>query len=251
MNFDIPTGRRSLSERLVEQVKEQIRSGELAPGDRLQTERVLGASLGVSRTVVREAVARLQAEGLLEPRHGSGVFVTSAARNQAFQISRHELENMQDVAKLLELRLAVETEMAGLAAERRGAEDIQALRNCLREFETVSARGDDAIDADRNLHLAIAAATKNQYFLRFVEFIGPRLVPPRAITENDARTMDRKRFFETVNHEHNAIVDAIIEGDPEKARLAAREHLYRNLKHAQEVSLGRPSFKAKPAQSPN
>src|SRR3546814_3925482 len=99
-------------------------SSDVCSSDRLPTEAEFVDVLGVSRTVIREAIARLAAAGLVEARQGKGLFVSETARYQAFQITRDEVENLSDVIELLELRLCVETEMAALAAERRSEVDV-------------------------------------------------------------------------------------------------------------------------------
>ena len=230
--------RKSLSSSLVETLKERMRSGELTPGDRLPTERALVADMGVSRTVVREAVARLAAEGLVEPRQGSGVFVTDQARLDAFEIGRQEMENVKDVANLLELRLAVETEMAGLAAERRSRKDVLALKSCMDVLHDLIMHHEDALEADMALHLAIATATGNQYFYRFLEFIGPKLVPPRWLIRDDRDENYRQSYLLSIHREHEAIVKAIIEGNARAARAAARNHLLAGLVKARQKESG-------------
>src|SRR3954469_14558878 len=109
----------SLSDGLFRKLEAKIRSGELAPGSKMPAQKDLAEAESVSRTVVREAVARLTAQGLATSRQGSGVFVAETAQYQAFQVTREELAELTDVIKLLEMRLALETEMAGLAAARR------------------------------------------------------------------------------------------------------------------------------------
>jgi GntR family transcriptional regulator, transcriptional repressor for pyruvate dehydrogenase complex len=218
-----------MSAELVEQLRGQIRRGDLVLGDRLPTERALVAELGISRTVVREAVARLSAEGWVEARQGSGVFVKEPP--QAFQVTSKELADLQDVLSLLELRIAVETEMAGLAAERRTADDIEEIERCLLAIE--NAIGDnegDGVAADAALHAAIARATSNQYFVRFIDFLGNNLVPPRNVAQPVERPSTKVRYLATIQREHHAIVDAIKAGDPKAARSAARRHLQRSLR---------------------
>src|SRR4051794_14913113 len=92
----------SLTDDLFAKLEARIRSGELAPGERLPTQKEIALSENVSRTVVREAVARLGAQGLTVSRQGSGVFVADNAEYRAFQITRDELSELADVIKLLE-----------------------------------------------------------------------------------------------------------------------------------------------------
>jgi len=176
---------RKLSRRLFEQLADEIKSGRLAPGARLPTEHALTRAARVSRTVVREAVARLAAQGLTTSRQGSGVFVAETAQYRAFQVTRDELSELADVIKLLEMRLAVETEMAALAAARRTTADIGAIREALARMDEVMGDPETAARADSAFHLAIARATQNDYFVRLVDFLGVRLVPPRNLYLRD------------------------------------------------------------------
>src|SRR5436309_5140819 len=108
---------RSLTGELVARLTEDITSGKIARGSQLPTEQELIAATGVSRTVVREAVAALRAEGLVVTRQGVGAFVAAHAR-RPFRIDVHALSSLHEVIEVLELRTAIETEAAGLAAER-------------------------------------------------------------------------------------------------------------------------------------
>ena len=220
--------RRSLTADLVEQLKQRMKAGGLVPGDRLPTERVLGIELGVSRTVVREAIARLSAEGWVEARQGSGVFVITPAP-QAFQVTATELEDLRDVMRLLELRLAVETEMAGLAAERRNQRDITELKEKCAAISASINAGGDGINEDSALHAAIAKATRNHYFMRFNDFLGARLVPPRTLAVRRDQETERLKYLDKIQEEHEAIVLAIADGNVEAARAAARSHLENSL----------------------
>ena len=121
----------SLADTLVERLERQILAGELKPGARFPTEKTITEDFGVSRTVVREAFARLAARGLLTSRRGSGAYVAETAQYRAFQITPDELSEIDDVLKLLEMRIALEGEMATLAADRRTDDDLAAMRAAL------------------------------------------------------------------------------------------------------------------------
>lgn len=219
----------SLTDALYGRIEARIRSGELAPGSRLPTQKDIALDENVSRTVVREAVARLAAQGLTISRQGSGVYVADAPELRAFQVTRDELAELADVIKLLEMRLAVETEMAGLAASRRTTADIGAIQEAL--FDMNERRDDPAAaaKADSAFHLAIARASQNDYFVRFVDFLGLRLVPPRNLYLRDQPVAAHHAYADRVQDEHEAIVDAIVRMDAAKAREAARRHMQESL----------------------
>ena len=121
--------RRSLAEEVVDTLTEQVRTGLLKPGDKLPTESALMQTYSVSRTVVREAISRLQAAGLAESRHGIGTFVLDAGAARGLQVSARA--DAQDELAMIELRLAIEVESAGLAAVRRSTEQLRAIRLAL------------------------------------------------------------------------------------------------------------------------
>lgn len=219
----------SLTDDLFVKLEAQIRSGQLPPGSRLPTQKEIAEAENVSRTVVREAVARLTAQGLAVSRQGSGMYVADTAEYRAFQITKDELHELADIVKLLEMRLGVETEMAGLAAARRTTADIGAIQDALQAMRDL--RGDPvaAAKADTAFHLAIARATQNDYYARFVEFLGLRLVPPRNLYLRDQPEEAHQAYAEKVHGEHEAILDAIVRMDPARARDAARHHMQESL----------------------
>jgi len=219
----------SLTDELFTKFEAQIRSGALAPGARLPTQKEIALAENVSRTVVREAVARLAAQGLTVSRQGSGVFVAENAEYRAFQIGREELSELADVIKLLEMRLGIETEMAGLAAARRTTADIGAIQEALQDMAELSGDPVAAARADAAFHLAIARATQNDYYVRFVDFLGLRMVPPRNLYLRDQPEEVHQDYASRVHQEHEAILEAIIRMDPARAREAARHHMQESL----------------------
>jgi DNA-binding FadR family transcriptional regulator len=218
-----------LTDELFAKIEAQIRSGALGPGTRLPTQKEIADAEKVSRTVVREAVARLSAQGLTVSRQGSGVFVADTAQYRAFQITPEELHELSDVIKLLEIRLGVETEMAGLAAARRTTADIGVIQEALQDMVDREADPVAAAKADRAFHLAIARATQNDYYVRFAEFLGLRLVPPRNLYLRNQPQSAQVAYSAKVHAEHQAIVDAIVRMDTERAREAARHHMQESL----------------------
>src|SRR4051794_33771368 len=104
---------RSLTEYLVSTFTEQIRSGSLQVGNKLPTETEIALQEGVSRTVVREAITRLQGEGLVETRHGVGTFVLAPANPLQFEIDPGTIRTMRDVLSMMELRITLEVGAAG------------------------------------------------------------------------------------------------------------------------------------------
>lgn len=224
---------RSLTAELVTRLAADITSGKLPPGSQLPTEQAMIAATGVSRTVVREAVAALRAEGLVVTRQGVGAFVAAHAR-RPFRIDVHALSSLHEVIEVLELRTAIETESAGLAAERATAAQIKTITECFEAVDAAIKRGADAVDQDFALHCAIADATGNPQFRRFLEHLG-RLVIPRQ-TIRGGPGMPKRTYGETFQREHRDIVQAIRDGAVTQARTAMRRHLLNSRKRYQSLA---------------
>ncbi|KQM67975.1 GntR family transcriptional regulator [Sphingomonas sp. Leaf17] len=231
----------SMTDVLFAKLETDILDGVLAPGAQLPTQKTIAEDEGVSRTVVREAVARLEARGLVIARQGSGVYVADDARYRAFQVTREELSELSDVIRLLETRMAIESEMAALAAARRTTEDLGAMRQALRRMDEMSDDPVAAAAADAAFHLAIAHATRNDYFVRLIEFLGIRLVPPRNLYLRDQPEQSHRDYAAKVRIEHEAILDAITRMDVTKARQAAWHHMNESLSRHAELGAVAPS----------
>src|SRR5260221_3807615 len=154
-------GARKLSRGLFEQLAEQSKSGRLSPGERLPAEQELTRAARVSRTVVREAVAALRADGLVVTRQGVGAFVSAAPQQAPFRIDDEHVHNLPDILHVMELRCCVEIESAGLAAERATRAQLRAISAALEAMDRATAQGRAAIDEDLDLHRTIAEATGN------------------------------------------------------------------------------------------
>ena len=155
---------RTLALELVDSLGDRIRDGRLAVGDKLPTEAAIMAEFDVSRTVVREAISKLQASGLVETRHGIGTFVLGMGQNPGFKITPEQFSTLRDVIAVLELRIGVETEAAALAAQRRTDANLATMRQALNAVAQAVDEGRDAVAADFQFHLEIARATQNSHF---------------------------------------------------------------------------------------
>jgi GntR family transcriptional regulator, transcriptional repressor for pyruvate dehydrogenase complex len=218
----------NLAERVIARLGADIRGGRLEPGARLPTEQALTSSLGVSRTVVREAVAALRADGLVVTRRGSGAYVADPAAGP-FRIGAARANTLADVLDVMELRLAVEVEAAALAAERASRRQVAAIRTAWRGIDTALRRGEGAVAEDFGFHRAIAEATGNRQFPRFLEFLGSHVIPRQSVRLTRDTPAERRTYLERIQHEHGRIVDGISGEDPIEARRAMREHLTRSL----------------------
>ena len=227
-----------LSRGLFEQLAEQIKSGRLAPGARLPTEQELTRAARVSRTVVREAVAALRAEGLVVTRQGVGAFVTAEPQRAPFRIDPDKLKSIDDILNVMELRLGVEIESAGLAAERASRAQVRAIGTALEAVERAAEQGKTAVDEDLGLHRAIASATGNPEFVRFLQFIGRHLIPRRTVS-GLTEQIGRRAYLALIQEEHRRIYEAIDARDPAAAREAMRRHLTRSLDRYRKLAAAR------------
>ncbi len=218
---------RTLAQVLVGALEERIREGCLPPGEKLPTEAAIMAEFGVSRTVVREAISRLQAAGLVSTRHGVGTFVAERiAEEVSFRIAPEQLGTLHDVIALLELRIGLETEAAALAAQRRSEEQLRAMRQAIDQMEAAIASGEDAVAPDFQFHLEIARATQNTHFVQLFSTLGSTVIPRARLDEDHPEAVaQRQAFLRRVNAEHESIFDAIRASDPDAARAAMRTHL--------------------------
>lgn len=223
---------RTLALEVVDRFSERIRAGELGAGTKLPTEAAIMAEFEVSRTVVREALSKLQAAGLVETRHGIGTFVIGPGDGPSFKITPEQFGTLQDVIAVLELRIGLETEAAGLAAQRRTEANLAALRRALDAVIAAVEAGQDSVAADFQFHLEIARATQNSHFADLMATLGAQIIPrarleqaglsPEASADLSA---ERLAYMRRVNAEHESILDAIGSQDAESARAAMRTHL--------------------------
>lgn len=215
----------SLSAQLISELKEMIARGVFAPGDKLPSENELIERYGVSRTVVREAISGLRADGILETHQGVGAFVTGRSGNR---LEPFDPEDLQDVLHIIELRLALEPEVAALAAENRTAADVDDLTE---KFEDLSAHALDAQSfyrPDFNFHLAIARCSHNPYFLQLEEHLGAQIIPHSKLHVLAPDVPADLNFLKRVRGEHMRIFRAIVDGDSQRARAAMKTHLRRS-----------------------
>lgn len=197
-----------------------IREQGLSPGAQLPTEKALCERFGVSRPVIREAIARLKAEGCVRTRQGSGAFV--AERPEVFRLPLPD-GLPQDADEVFELRYLVETGAAALAAERRTEHDLQRIAAALARMHAALETHAEAAGADDAFHIAIADATHNRALARFAQFMGQQFSHSRKPTWNEAGHASGRAH--DAQDDHERIYKAIAAGNPAAARQAAAAHL--------------------------
>ena len=217
--------RETLTGQLVKTVSERIASGVYAVGGRLPSEQEMIDEFGVSRTVVREAVANLRANGRVTTVQGVGAFVVQQEQTGAFQIEASGLSLVQEMIAVLELRIGLESEAAVLAAQRRTDAHLLAMRKALAEMLAAIEKGEDAVRADMEFHRCIAEAAGNAHFLKLFNYLGDLLIPRARLQSFRFDGAPLREYLNRIQREHEQICYAIERQDPEAARAALRLHL--------------------------
>lgn len=214
----------TLGARTAARLLAKIREDGLAPGTRLPSEQAMSEHFGVSRTVLREAIGQLKADGILSSRKGSGTFICSEEPQPSPLEDAATEQSVQSLLNLIEVRRGLESETAALAALRRTPGQLAEIEHALRRIEEAVAGGVSGVEEDVRFHLSIAEATGNPYWVKFTEmFAHPTRAAVKVTRANEARRAD---FSSQVRQEHERIVQAIAAGDPELARKAAAEHMF-------------------------
>ncbi|WP_017345964.1 MULTISPECIES: FadR/GntR family transcriptional regulator [Pantoea] len=216
----------SLTERLVEIISSDIRSGKYSPGEKLPTEKEFISKYNVSRSVVREAIASLKSDGLLQSRQGIGVFVIDPLPSEPFKISTKDVKDLENIALMQELRKAVEIESAGLAAERRSTQQMKKITAAYKKLEKAYSENESDIGLeDFDFHLAIAEATGNKYFSEFLVYLRNQITLGLSIKYKGARRFSNNAYRANSIAEHLALLQAIEKQDCTEARDLMRAHL--------------------------
>ena len=214
-----PISRSPLYEQVAERLREFIDAQQLKPGDRLMPERELAERLGVSRTSVRQALTALRVSGLVDVRHGEGVFLVRSPRDLIPSLASEIVGSEVDHPMIWEVREAIEVQAARLAARRRTAADLDAMRSALDLMETAIAGGEDGIVEDRRFHRAIVEAAHNPLLQQLTE----QLTDVIDRTSEASLTLAGRPPISLESH--RAIFGAIERRDEAAAAEAMRQHV--------------------------
>ncbi len=215
-----------LSDQIAEKLETMIAEGGLKPGEKLPAERELAQRLEVSRPSLREAIQKLNSKGLLSTRHGGGTYVCESLEpsfvTPLIALLREMPESRFDV---LEIRHALEGTAAYYAALRGTSEDKEKIRDCFEEMIKNHGSPDpmDEARADAAFHLSIVEASHNLVLLHVMRGLFTLL--QNSISHNLDKLYTLPRVFEPLSHQHERLMNSVIDGDAEKARQAAQEHL--------------------------
>ncbi len=223
---------RGLAHGLVDALRERIRTGEYPVGSQLPTEARIIEEFGVSRTVVRDAISRMQTAGMVMTKHGIGSFVQSQSPEVGFKVNAAHLQSLREVISVLELRIGLETEAAALAAQRRNTQNLAFMRDSLDRFQQAVTEHRDAIEADYDFHAELARATQNTHFASLFDSLGTGLIPRAKLAASDDsspqdpnKALEQEAYLRVIQREHENIYNAIAQSDSEAARAAMRIHL--------------------------
>lgn len=216
---------RRMAESLVERFARRMREGELKRGEKLPTEAHIMAAEGVSRSVVREALSRMQAAGLVETRHGVGTFVRDMPAPEGFTLGPSTIVELSDVLDLLQFRLSLEVQAAGMAAERATPQALEELEQALHALLQGPEKSGSTINADFQFHLKIAKASGNPYLIDIMKHLGTKLIPRTRMNSAYTGQSNRSTYLQGINSEHQQIFDAIASRQVDAARAAMYLHL--------------------------
>jgi DNA-binding FadR family transcriptional regulator len=167
----------------------------------------------------------LQANSLVETRHGVGTFALAPQDSGNFKIAPVDFATVADVIALLELRISLETEAAGLAAQRRSEQNLLALQATLDAFAEAIAQDSDAVPSDFSFHMEVARATNNRHFADLMTYLGTMIIPRTRVNTPNSAPEGRLNYLRRVHGEHEYIFNAIRNQDADAARAAMRTHL--------------------------
>ncbi|MEW6662640.1 MAG: FadR/GntR family transcriptional regulator [Bacillota bacterium] len=216
--------RSKLYEEIIQQIKGLIASNKMTPGDRLPSEREMAEIFGVSRSAVREAMSALENAGLIEIRHGSGVYLKDVNEKAWVEpLALLLFSKKENLIGLLELRMGVESEAAALAALRAGPDDILAMEEALQMMDKEIRQGGLANKEDFLFHYALAEAAGNSFFTTVLQVVSEAFHQGLKASHGILQRIPERRLV--ILDEHRAILEAVKKGEPEEARLALRSHL--------------------------
>jgi GntR family transcriptional regulator, transcriptional repressor for pyruvate dehydrogenase complex len=210
--------------RIYSDILNRIIEGEYKEGERLPTEHMLAERFATSRPTVREALAQLRADGIIATRHGSG---TTVMRRPDPDVRRFApLETLSDIRRCYEYRVVVESGGAALAAQKADDADIAAIRHEWDNLQTIVETSGIGAKDDFAFHMAVARASKNQFFITALSGIQEQMVFSMNLSRNLSlvKSIERQRV---VQQEHLEVLEAIQARDAERAAQAMRDHLER------------------------
>lgn len=213
-----------LVDRVYSEILGLIVDGEFTQGHKLPTEQALTARFDASRPTIREALSRLRADGIIATRQGSGTVVVKRPDPDLPRFT--PLETISDIQRCYEFRIVTESGAAALAARMADEADLADLERRFRLLGAVLSEGGLGVQEDFDFHVAIAKASKNHFFVSVIVSMQTQVLFSMNLMRNLSmvKSAERRRL---VQAEHEAVLQALRNRDPEAASAAMRAHLER------------------------
>ncbi len=208
-----------MSVAVAEQVLKLIKNGSLKAGDKIPIELELAASLGVSRTAVREGMSRLHAMGITEIFPGQGTFVTKSSHEKLLKMKKQNIENMKSLIEALEFRRVMETSMLELVIDKITEDDLNKLKDCLEKHKKGLTKNIFPAEGDMLFHKLLAQATHNKVFIELYDDVY------LLIMEYVLRIKDYKHEYKKSLIHHEKVYQGILKKDINSAKEAMKEHI--------------------------
>ena len=217
----------TISDQIASQLESMIAEGTLQPGERLPAERTLSERMGVSRPSLREAIQKLASKGLLMSRQGGGTYVMKSINegitDPLLELIQHHPESRFDV---LEVRHALDGLAAYYASIRATDQDRYTIQKKYEKMINLHHTSDNPMDealADAAFHLSITEASHNIVLLHIMRSLFAVL--EKSIQHNLDKLYTIPKVFDPLSAQHEALMSAVVRGEPEAARIAAQEHM--------------------------
>lgn len=216
---------KKIYEEVAETIYEMIRSGELKPGQKLDSVQALAKNFQVGRSAIREALTSLRAMGLIDMKQGEGTFVKEFAPEQInFPLSTAILMNRDDIFNLLEVRKIMELGAAAAAAKRRTKRQLDIMEQAIEEMRASHGNEQLGEGADLQFHLAIAEGTQNSLLVSLMNHVSGLMEETMKETRR-VWLFSKQTSLERLADEHFSIYKAIKDQDPDKARHFMKIHI--------------------------
>lgn len=216
---------KKIYEEVAETIYEMIQTGELKPGEKMDSVQLLAENFQVGRSAIREALSALRAMGLVEMKQGEGTYVREFEAEQiTYPLSTAILMNKEDVANLLEVRKIIESGTVVAAAIKRTDEQLKTMAEALEEMKRANGNEELGEKADFQFHLTLAEASQNPMLVGLMKNVSGLMVE----TMKETRRLwlfSKQTTMERLFEEHLAIFEAIRDQDEEKARREMLAHL--------------------------
>lgn len=211
---------------VIEQIKALLQSGEIKPGDQLPPERDLAEYMGISRVSVRQALAVLEALGIVEIKHGQGTFISLSEGNTGnLDLLLSNIIKESDPMDILDARKIIEVDIAGIAAEQRTEQDLLAMRNLLSDMQQKIKEGEETSTVDLGFHLQVASATHNPVLLSIMNQIASLMRQNLWSIAKGVSLMNPGRAEKYLG-QHKVVYECIEKQDSLNAKEAMKKHLF-------------------------